>query len=465
MEVLQNHVNSAEEPSQATNWKFTPHKHVEHRFKGIPKLSSAILSRQPPLKAEPVTSDSSDSTSKTSAERKSAASTTVTSVLWPAQVFTIQKFHVSPSMPVDEKIQAVWTLSIKSRLSAVLLHDIPTGTCVQELMMAGKRQVNLRPTIVVSCNDAATKRKVEKTFKGQCWLQDLLKTHHMMFVALVAETLFSAGPVLSGGSLVTFGESYRVAQMPSWSTTSCGLSLLTSCDGHSLQRSTLGGLLAVDGTIVGLTAGHPFDRTNRSSATERSAQGDPAADNASSEISSMTSSEPFIFNGDEEDDADGEDVNNDSVMTTPLQNANGYLDSDIHTPYQPAEASILREPLGWHSPEATMLPVSGVGDDECDDGSQNVRDWALLLGLPLALISQHNKVAHEDPRDDYQITVTSSGPAAGEVVIATASIGPQIGQLHSAPAAMKVDQLVLNVQLITLEHVLRKWLSQVTPTF
>ncbi|KAL9579727.1 MAG: hypothetical protein Q9203_006574 [Teloschistes exilis] len=278
----------------------------------------------------------------------------------------------------------------------------------------------------------------------------------MIFVALVAETLFSAGPVLSGGSLATFGESYWVAQMPSWSTTSCGLSLLTSCDGQSFQRSTLGGLLAVNGAIVGLTAGHPFDRTNRSPAAERSAQGDPAADNASSEISSIISSEPFIFNGDEDDDADGEDVNNDSVMIRPLQNANGYLDSDNQTPYQSAEASILQEPLRWHaSPsQATVLPVSGVGDDEWDDGSQNDRDWALLLGLPLAVRSQPNKVAHKDPRDDYQITVTSSGPAAGEVVVATASIGPQIGQLHSAPAAMKVDQLVLNVQLITLEHVL-----------
>ncbi|KAL8626214.1 hypothetical protein Q9189_008101, partial [Teloschistes chrysophthalmus] len=357
-------------------------------------------------------------------------------------------------MAIDEKIQAVWTLLIKSRLSAVLLHEIPRGTCVQELMMAGKRQANLRPTIVVSCSDAATKENVEKTFKGQCWLQDLLKTHHVMFVALVAKTFFSAGPVSSGGSLLRLGESYQVAKMPSWSTTSCGLSLITSCDGHSLQRSTLGGLLTVNGTILGLTAGHPFDRTNRSSAAERSTQGDPASEDASDETSSMISSEPFIFNGDEDDDADADNVSSDSIVATPLQGANGFLEPTNQTTYQPAEESIFRESLGWHSPQATVLPDSGVGDDEWDDGYQNDRDWALLLGLPLALRSQNNKVAHDDPRDDIEITGTFCGPAAGKVVIATASIGPQPGQLHSAPATMKVDQFVLNAQLITLEHVL-----------
>ncbi|KAL9580303.1 MAG: hypothetical protein Q9212_004573 [Teloschistes hypoglaucus] len=461
MEVLQNHVNSAEGSSQATNWKFTPHKHVAHRLKGIPKLSSAIFSRQAPLKAEPVTSYSSDSTSKTGTEPRSAISTPNTSVLCPSQVFTIQKLHVSPSMPVDEKIQAVWTLSIKGRLSAVLLHDIPTGTCVQELMMAGKWHVNLRPTIVVSCNDAATKRKVEKTFKGQCWLQDLLKTHHMMFVALVAETFFSAGPVFSGDDSVTLHESYAVEQPPVWHTTSCGLSLLTRSDenGHFQQGSTLGGLLAINGTIVGLTAGHPFDRMSRECAAERSLQGDPGAGDESDETSSMISSEAFIFNGDEDDDADGDNRKSDSIMTTPLENAFEFGDSDDQTPYPPAEASTLREPLGWHPPRGTVLPISRLGNNGWDDGHQNDHDWALLLELPLAVRSKPNKVAYDNPRHDIPITGTVLGPAAGEVIIATAGISPQSGQLHSAPATMKVNAFVLNVQLITLQRALPRGIS------
>lgn len=460
MEAVQICSGSIEEPPQVINSNLTPHEHIEHRLKEIPELPLAILPEQPSLKAEPLT-PSSGSTSKTGSEPRSATSTAHTSVLGPSQVFTIQKFHVSPSMPVDEKVLALWTDGIKSRLSAVLLRSIPTGTCVQELMMAGKRQVNLKPTIVISCSDAATKRRVEKTFQSQRWLQDLLKTHHIMFVALVAETFLSAGPVLGGVNPVTLHSSYAVEQLQSWHTTSCGLSLLTSGDesGHFQRRSTLGGLLSVNGTIVGLTAGHPFDRMNHLFMPERTPQGDPEAEDASDETGSMISNEPFIFNGDEDDDVDGDNVNSDlgMMIAPPFENATSFLDSDDQTPYHPAEVSTPREALGWHSPQATMLPASCVVDNRWDDGYHHDHDWALLMGLPVAVRSQHNKVAYDDSRHDIQITGTTLGPAAGEVVIATAGIGPPTGQLHSAPATMKVNKLLVNVQLIILEHALRKF--------
>lgn len=330
--------------------------------------------------------------------------------------------------------------------------------------MAGKRQVNLKPTIVISCSDAATKKRAEKAFKSQGWLQDLLKIHHMMFVALVAETFLSAGPVLSGVDHVTLHESCAVERPPVWRTTSCGLSLLMRSDVYSpfQQRGTLGGLLAVDGTIVGLTAGHPFDRMNRSCVPERSPQGDPEAGDASDETSSMVSSEAFIFNGDQDDDADGDDGKSDSFVTTPLEDAFGFGDSDDQIPYQPTKPSTLREPLAWHPPRATVLPIARVGDDGWDDGYQNDHDWALLLELPLAVRSQPNKVAYDNPRHDIPITGTVLGPAAGEVIIATAGISPQTGQLHSAPATMKVNAFVLNVQLITLQRVIRKFPSPMT---
>ncbi|KAL8664658.1 MAG: hypothetical protein Q9202_002928 [Teloschistes flavicans] len=457
MEAVQICLGSIEEPPQVINSNLAPHEYIEHRLKEIPELPLAILPEQPSLKAEPLT-PSSGSTSKTGSEPRSATSTAHTSVLGPSQVFTVQKFHVSPSMPVDEKVLAVWTVLIKSRLSAVLLRSIPTGTCVQELMMAGKRQVNLKPTIVISCSDAATKRRVEKTFQSQRWLQDLLKTHHIMFVALVAETFLSAGPVLSGVGPVTLHSSYALEQLQSWHTTSCGLSLLTSGDesGHFQRRSTLGGLLSVNGTIVGLTAGHPFDRMNHLFMPEMTPQGGPEAEDASDETGSMISNEPFIFNGDEDDDVDGDNVSSDLGMMNapPFENPTSFLDSDDQTPYHPAEVSTPREALGWHSPQATMLPASCVVDNRWDDGYHHDHDWALLMGLPVAVRSQHNKVAYDDSRHDIQITGTTLGPAAGEVVIATAAIGPQTGQLHSAPATMKVNKLLVNVQLIILEHAL-----------
>ncbi|KAL8691125.1 MAG: hypothetical protein Q9218_003577 [Villophora microphyllina] len=344
-------------------------------------------------------------------------------------------------MPIDEEIQAIWTCDIRNRLSAVLLYSIPTGTCVQELMMTGKRQANMKPTIVISCGDAATKKRVEKTFRGQGWLQELLKMHHIMFVALVAETFFSAGPMFSADNAIKICDSYAVEQLPIGSRTSCGLSLLTNSreSGHFRRRSTLGGLLSVNGAIVGLTAGHPFDRMDHLSVLQRPPQVDPDAEDSSDERSSTISNEPFIFNGDEDDDTSGDDVSG---------------DSDHQSSYQQVDASILRKPLVWYSPQATVLPESSLGYGRWDDGSQIDYDWALLERLPPAVRSQHNKVAYNDPQHDIQITGIFHGPATGKVVVATADVGPQGGYLHSAPATMKVDKFVLNVQLITLEHAL-----------
>ena len=77
-------------------------------------------------------------------------------------------------------------------------------------MMVRKRPDNLKPKLVITCGDAATKKRVEKTFKRQGWLQKMLKVNHIMFIALVAKTPLSAGLASTDGNTVKLSESYAV---------------------------------------------------------------------------------------------------------------------------------------------------------------------------------------------------------------------------------------------------------------
>ena len=98
-------------------------------------------------------------------------------------------------MPVDEKLQIVWNRQIKSRLNAILLHTVPVGMCTQELMMTGKRIKSMKPTLVISCGDKVTKKRVKKTVKSQTWLNDLLKSNRIMSRIIVSKRPLGTGLV------------------------------------------------------------------------------------------------------------------------------------------------------------------------------------------------------------------------------------------------------------------------------
>lgn len=124
--------------------------------------------------------------------------------------------------------------------------------------MAGKKPNCLRPCLVLTCGDVATKKKVEKLFKSLTWLQELLRAKGVMFVALVAKTRLSAEPAeIHPGELKTITRcSIEVLYQAS---TFCGRSVRVSFPLEAEEKyCTLGGLIMVDNVIYGLTAGHPF---------------------------------------------------------------------------------------------------------------------------------------------------------------------------------------------------------------
>ncbi|KAL8702651.1 MAG: hypothetical protein Q9201_004176 [Fulgogasparrea decipioides] len=424
---------------------------VKSRLKSIPSIPSLIIA--PPLSttSEPAESSSTIITPTVVTHRASESSTAPTSVLSTPHIFQVQKFHVSPSMPLDEKVQAIWTREIRQRLDAVFYYN-HTGPYVPEFMMVGKRADSLKPTIVITCGDAPTKKRVEKTFRGQGWLQQLLKANHIMFVALVAPISLSSGPPSNDVSTVTLNESYAVQLQPSGVPTSCGLGLLISGnDNCPPGLCTLGGLLRVNGEILGLTAGHPFPQNEhivRQQAVLKQVVGEP-----SDEDSSSTSMEPFVFNGDDETDTE-----NDPTASTISLSENAvvplaHIDGSSHKQHESWGSST---PLTrWNIPQAAILPLSTVRHVSSAEDSFDDHDWALLETLPRAIRSRPNKIAHIDQRHDVLIDGTVSGPASGEVTIAIASIGPQLGYLHSSPATLRMGESALEVQLVVLERLLR----------
>lgn len=454
METLQHCPSSNEPLPEALPRIHISYGSLKNRLQGIPKTPSIIIGPLPSLESESANPCSTATTATTTTEAASDADTAATSVFSLPQTFNIQKYHVSPSMPVDEKIQAVWIRQIKTRLSRVLYNNLPFGTCVQELIMAGKRPNALKPTLIITCGDALTRKEVEKTFKSQIWLQELLRANHIIFIALVAKTPLSAGLNSTDDSTVELSESYAIQLLPSRATTSCGLMVqINHVEGCLQQYCTLGGLIVVNGEILGLTARHPFFRTPPSG--QELLKETEVVEDLNDGESTTNSEEIFVFNG--HDDDDGTD--GPSVLTVSLRENADALSTSTGGPLHGHHETLrpFRPLTNWHPRQTAIIPLHTPRHISSAEDLHHNHDWALLKTLPSAATSRPNKIAYVNPHCDVLIEGCISGLVCGEVTIIVAGIGPQSGSLLSSPGIMMVDGLILDVQLITLENVLREF--------
>jgi hypothetical protein len=413
----------------------------------IPTIPTLIVESRQSEEEEVIESLSTITTTTTATEPQSEISTAATSVESLPQLFVVQKFHVSPNMPIDDEIKIVWTRQIKSRLSAILLHSIPTGTCVQEFMMVGKKANALKPTLVITCGDVETKKRVEKSFKSQIWLQELLKTNGIMFVALVANTALSAGPVLNPVGTLMLNECARVF-LPSSATTSIGIPLIvTPCESQPTQQCILGGLLMVEGEAYALTAGHPFQSHLKKEFPLQNSDIEHGIKGPEDEESSEASDEPFVFNGDDDDRGDISSTSVASFRTFGDLTPNWTVSPE---PLQPSPwKSYL--PLGELSGRYNaIIPLPITQYDKSSNEPPVHYDWALLRVLPDSMINLPNKITQANSNEEILVERIFSGLPCGNIAILGAE--KQQGCLHSSPVTMKVDELVLNVQLITLEN-------------
>lgn len=432
---------------------FTPDECVKTRFKEIPRPPLPIIVSSPSPQLESVDRLSTDTNPTPATEPSPATVTGAGSISQSPEVFVVQKFYFSPDMTIDEKILEVWTRQIKSRLSGVLRRNIPSGTCVQEFMMVGKRPNALKPTVVITCGDPMTKKRVEKIFKSQVWLQELMKANQMVFIALVAKTSLSAGPVSDNDCIETLRGSYAVQLPQPGVPTSCGLEL--SANGMDIrQRCTLGGLLVVNGRVLGLTAGHPFSQVEDNFLQRKPLQAAEYINEFNDEDSSSVSSEPFVFTSDSDDDE-----NDDLVSTTaPSFEHVDTLPSLVDRPaYDRHEVTRASSSIYWSAPQIAIIRLPTQTNGSSIDNFPDSFDWALLESLPSAVIMQHNAIFDAGKNECIPIKGILSSRACGKVVVAAAGVESHQGYLHDSPAAIQVNGSVLEVQLVVMNIILRKY--------
>lgn len=404
-----------------------------------PKTLSSISTPRPPTEPEPAESSSKAESATTATETTSEPNTTATSVVSPPQIFVVEKIHVSPSMQVDPSIQAIWTQRIKARLSAELRVNIARGTCLQEFMMAGRRSKKLKPALIVTCGDPATKREVEKIFKSQSWLQEILNANYIMFVALVVKTPLSAALGPSSDSLMDLSECYAVQLLPPGASTSCGWILLINNKERGQQNQcTLGGLLMVGGEIMGLTAGHSFSTIGYSASEHGHLDTSRNSETAESEEGSTTSSDPFIFNEDVDDDLDNGSIASSVSFLEASHDVSSFLDDPSYGRRELVLGSSLS--TKWYSSQALILPTSILRLDEAVNDLSHHHDWALLKNLPFNAASLPNLVTNIDQHLQTSIEETISVVVGGVVTIMVAGTGPLPGYLHPSLATMMVDK-------------------------
>jgi hypothetical protein len=168
--------------------------HIKAQLAAIPPIPSTISDHPQAAALKSLETAATDPYQLCSRTQSTNASTQTpaTSILLTTTLFFLSKVHVAPSLPVQDELELLWDECIRARLRACLVHEITRGTCVQELMMAGRRADHLKPTIVVTCGDMKTRKRVQKVFKRQEWLQKLLKASGMLFVAAVEPTHLSS---------------------------------------------------------------------------------------------------------------------------------------------------------------------------------------------------------------------------------------------------------------------------------
>ena len=436
--------------SQTLNYHTSPNpvsyaERIKKRLAGVATPPSSIIELPAPIQRPEEEANSTSTTATTSAnsEALTGRSTAATSVLSSPKVLLVQNLYVSPSTHMDKELQDVWTDQIFDRLNQTLRVAIPSGICLQEFMHLGRRPNALKPTLVINCGDVHIRRQVEKTFKKQIWLQNILKSKGSMFVALVVKITLSAGPISSHATTNDLTEAYAIHTEP-FAHTSCGSKCAIKVKNELPHRScTLGGVIVVNGAAVGLTAGHPF----RSFDEHFSSISEQVTEDPDDDESSDASSEPFVFNDDDDHAVDTSSISSlsfhhdvyDSVAYN--HESTGLYDSDRWR-WQPSSQVVYS-----HDMENITTPNGKA--------SRNDLDWAILQGLPEAITSLANRQTH--PTSQFSnISETAPSGTCGSVVINVRDDGPRLGYLHSSASSMKLYTSILKVQLVTLDRALCK---------
>lgn len=434
----------------------TSFERVRRYFRGVPSTPSSITVSSVQSSLQLQQTSSAATSVATATDPSLITSTPATSIVVGYETFQTQGLHVSPNMLMERDILDLWTQQIRFRLSAELQHHVGDGPWLQQLMMAGKRPDDLSPSIVITCGDLRTKKKVEKLCKNLKWLRVLAKSYNIKFAALVAEIILTAGPAPLVTGMQAIDDSCSV-DVPESAKTFCGQMIyITRSDSLPASQCTFGGLIAVDRTLYGLTAGHPFATQNITAQADFEINVgrqslDYPEDSESSETDT-TSDSDFIFSHDSSDN--GEQTSGASITSTssqPSKSPTGTAKSRVK--YRHVDVLLPATPSIVSPPQYRL--------------SFNL-DWALIDVSNLPYVLPNQVILRETEGGDASPilgTLPAQFEPSGEVTVLTTINGPQSGYLNASPASLKIKGCLYDVRMITLSQTLGKCIYPLAKPF
>lgn len=443
--------------------------HTENQLASLPVTPSHLALTCPADTSATDECTQSVSTTLSATNTSVNHSTVATSILKVPSFFRVQTYYHCPlDMQFETKVYDLWINQIRDRLNGILLQKIPTGTCMQELMMVGTNLNTLRPTIIVSCGDSKIKKEVERVFKTLSWLQAMLKANKMAFLTINTKIRLSGSQQQIPSNFEMHSEAFSIHIFEP-AVTLCGQKIVVgSAESQTGARCTFGGVILIDGIPHGMSAAHPFrDYLRQSHLPIGSTLCNEMAQNHDDDSGLGSEDEPFYFNGD--DDVAESDENDENELEMHITSSTLSINS-------PENGKSVHDSI--EHPTSVNLPQHDVFSGSCscvvssgfilssiltsNGGSANPisatsTDWAVLKLSDLSMV-RPNKISYRDSRHDIDICDFFQGTANGEGSILAGGTGVRVGQLHGSSASLNADGVCYNVQMISLEETLRKFL-------
>jgi len=237
---------------------------------------------------------------------------------------------------IDPVLLSDWDKKISCRLWNDL-NELGTGAVVAlEFHMAGENKKKLRPTIIITCEDEKSQKHNKEKIKGLRWLVPYNLKYCVVKNSdkrrLQAFTDAERDPFILAHDVV--------ADLGNKPTTLCGVQASsrdrTTCDAARPFR--LGGLIAVDGELFCLTAGHVMVLSHCGSSCEAAHQIHSSDTSSTTEIDG--SSMIFMIG-----EGDGDDVT--EVVSDASKEDEVYGPIDNDDPTECASTHDLSEINDW----------------------------------------------------------------------------------------------------------------------
>jgi hypothetical protein len=235
------------------------------------------------------------------------------------------KAYISETLHVEQKHQEIWDHRVRKKLEVELWEvmqsskDSFASMSIGFMMAsAGTDDRSFQPTVIISCSSESLRHKQDQRVKSLKWLSSY-GYRCLIFVSPILTLANDSGNL----PIEEFEVEARIDE--GW-TTVCGIPI----QAHPAEsrsafavKSTMGGLINVQGRMYGLTAGHIF-RADPKAAVHGEGHGPLDVDIALQSPPDSAADSPFVvFDSDASTTKEDTNAEEDSGILTPVRSVSG----------------------------------------------------------------------------------------------------------------------------------------------